>query len=112
MQDSRLTELVRVLVNYATGAKKGDIIGIRMPSIVKPQALTVLEAILRAGGQSVVRLIPDECVEILCRSGHKHQLEFLHRCDVDEAKSLDGLVSEWGLRNIVKSRLRAGKRTA
>lgn len=99
MHDARIDRLARVLVRYSTQIKKGDVVRIRMPTAAEPLALAVYKEIVLAGGHPLVRLIPEECTELMARHGNPHQLAFCSPLDIDEYKSIDADISAWAHRN-------------
>ena len=99
MMDPRLEKLAQLLVRYSVGVKKGDVVGIKMGTVAEPLVLAVYKQVLRAGGHPVVRLVPDECAELLCRFGKKEQLDYLFPFDLEEVKTFDGYITAWGSRN-------------
>jgi aminopeptidase len=99
MYDPRLDRLANVLVRYSTKVKKGDVVRIRMPSIAEPLALAVYKEVLRTGGHPFVRLVPEECQELMARYGGPAQLAHTSSFDLEEAKKVDVDISAWGQYN-------------
>ncbi len=99
MYDPRLDQLARVLVRYSTEVKKGDTVRVRMPAVAEPLALAVYKEVLRAGGHPVVRLVPEECQELMARYGSPAQLDYLSPFDLEEMKTVNVDISAWAHRN-------------
>lgn len=99
MYDARLDRLASVLVRYSVGVKKGDVIRLRMPTSAEPLLLAVYKEVVRAGGHPVVRMVPEECEEFLCKLGSPAQIDYWFPLDLEEVKTLDGDISAWSQRN-------------
>ncbi len=99
MYDTRLDQLARVLVRYSTKVKKGDVVRIRMPSVAEPLALAVYKEVLRAGGHPFVRLLPEECQELMARHGSPSQIAHTCSFDLEEMKTIDADFSAWAQYN-------------
>ena len=99
MYDPRLARLARVLVRYSTKVGRGDVVRIRMPTVAEPLALAVYKEVILAGGLPVVRLVPDECQQLLVRHGSPEQLAFLPPSDLQEVKTINVEIGAWASRN-------------
>jgi len=99
MYDSRLDELARVLVRYSTRVKRGDIVRIRMPTVAEPLALAVYKEVILARGLPVVRLVPEECQELLVRHGSPPQLAYVSPFDLAEVQAVNVDIIAWASRN-------------
>lgn len=99
MYDERLDKLADVLVAYSVGVKKGDLVRLRMPTIAEPLTIALFKRVLRAGGHPVVRMAPEECTELMCRYGKKHQLDYLNPFEVREVETINCEISAWAHRN-------------
>ncbi len=103
MRDPRIDRLADVLVNYSTEVKKNDVVLIRGPSVATPLIVSVFEAVVRAGGQPVLRVRIPETEEILCKLGEPHQLEYLypgHKKDMEIVDCMITIVAEENTRSM------------
>jgi aminopeptidase len=99
MCDPRLDRLARVLVHYSTQVKKGDVVRIRMPSVAEPLALAIYKEVLGAGGHPFIRLVPEECAELMAKHGSTAQLRYLSPYDKDEFSTINVDIAAWANRN-------------
>jgi len=79
--DSRVDKVANVLVNYSTEIRPGDLVMIHMyEPVVEPLALAVQKHVLKAGGNVIFRIGPDQWFaagEILYKYGNEAQLNFM-----------------------------------
>jgi aminopeptidase len=79
--DPRINKVAEILVNYSTEVKKGDLVMIHWyDPVTEPLALAVYEHVLKAGGNAVFRIGPDqwfEAGEILYKYGSEQQHDFM-----------------------------------
>ncbi|MGB2985210.1 MAG: aminopeptidase [Phycisphaerae bacterium] len=99
MYDPRLDQLAKVLVQYSTAVKKGDVVRVRMPTVAEPLALAVYKEVLRAGGLPVVRMAPEECQEFMARHGSPAQIAYVSPFDLEEMKTVNADITAWANRN-------------
>ena len=89
MQDPRLDKLAGVLVRYSTGVKKDDLVQIRGNSSAEPLLVAILKEVVKAGGQPLIRMVPDEAAEVLCKYGSDGQLAYLPPLTRREFSTID-----------------------
>jgi len=89
MHDPRFDKLAHVLVNYSTNVKKGDLVLITGGAAAESAAAAVFRAVLAAGGQPWVRLVPEACAELLLKHGADEQVGFTHPFDIDIFDKVD-----------------------
>ncbi|MCH7813652.1 MAG: aminopeptidase [Planctomycetes bacterium] len=95
MHDSRLDKLARVLVSYSTEVKKGDVVQIRGNSVAEPLIVAILKEVVKAGGQPLIRMMPNEAEEILCRLGSEAQLVYVSPLTRREFSGIDVSIGMW-----------------
>lgn len=99
MRDPRLTKLAQVLVGYSVAVKPGDLVRIQGAPITEPLALEVYREVLRRGGHALVRLVPEDCSEILLKEGTEQQLAYVNPLLLHEFETIDCSISFWGSSN-------------
>jgi aminopeptidase len=96
MQDPRIVKLAKVLVNYSTGVKNGDLVRISGSPTSEPLIEAIYQQVLRAGGRPFVRMTPARLSEIRAKEGDDAQLEFVNPIDVQEMELIDVSIGLWG----------------
>jgi aminopeptidase len=76
MSDPRVQSLARLLTNHCISVKQGDRVLIQAISVAEPLVLSLLEAVLQAGGHPHLLVYPDRFMEVFARHAHEHQLSF------------------------------------
>lgn len=74
MNDSRIRNHARILVNYSIGARRGDTVGVSGGVLAEPLLLAVYEELLRAGAFPVLRMSPQGIMESFYRHAQPHHL--------------------------------------
>jgi aminopeptidase len=77
MHDPRVDKLASVLVHYSVGIRPGDVVVISGNTAAEPAVVATYREVLRAGGQPWVRLVPEECSEVLLKTARPEQLKQL-----------------------------------
>jgi aminopeptidase len=95
MRDPRLSKLADVLVNYSVGVKPGQLVRIAGASVAQPLIVALYEAVIKAGANPVVRMLPEELSELLVKHGAREQLEFINPLTVREYETIDASISMW-----------------
>jgi aminopeptidase len=96
MADPRLAKLADVLVNYSTRVRPGDLVRLSGPPIGQPLLVALYRAVLAAGGNPLVNMVPDECGEIFLREASQEQLAFANPLRQWEVENIDVSISMWG----------------
>ena len=96
MQDMRLTKLANVLVNYSVEVKPGQLVRINGGSIASPLLVEIYRAVVKAGGNPMVRMMPDELGEILLKEGSDEQLRYVNPVAKFEGEKIDCSIGIWG----------------
>lgn len=99
MHDPRLEKLADVLVTYSTDVKKGETVLVKGPSLSEPLAVALVERIVQAGANPVVRLVCEQTEEILCKRGKPGQLAFLAPGDKLDVESAHAYIGIWASSN-------------
>ncbi len=77
MRDGRAQALARVLVNYSSRVGEGDVCAIQAPTTAEPLVQAVYEEVLRAGGQPIVQMAPEEAQPAFFELASDHQLDWV-----------------------------------
>lgn len=93
-----LENYANILINFALGGgngiKKGDVVQLAVPDIATPLALELQNAVLRAGGHPLVRIVPSNFDKDFFTYASKEQLTFFPEEYLREkANMLDHTVS-------------------
>jgi aminopeptidase len=99
MHDPRLTKLAQVLVNYSVGVKPGQLVRINGGPISSPLVLEIYRAVVRAGGNPMVRMALDELSEILLKEGSDEQLRYVNPVAAFEGEKIDCSIGIWAGEN-------------
>lgn len=95
MRDARLERLAEVLVQYSVRVQPGNLVRISGHEVSSPLITALYEAVLRAGGQPIVRMMPDECQEILLRQASDEQLTFVDPLALFEVEQINCSIGIW-----------------
>ena len=77
MRDQRVESLAKILVQYSTAVKKDDVVVIGGGSSAEPLLLAVYEEVLRAGGNPIVQMTPEEAGASFYRLASDDQLDWI-----------------------------------
>ncbi len=99
MRDPRIEKLADVLVNYSTRVKKGDVVRLTGALVGRPLIVALYRAVLRAGGQPIVVMGPEECHEIKLTEGSDEQLRFEDPLQQYIIETVDVTIGYWGDEN-------------
>ena len=99
MNDTRLTKLADVLVNYSTAVQPGDQVIIAGGPVALPLVVEVYRAVVRAQAHPLVRCQPDECKQILLLEGSNEQLLFEDPFALHEVEQINAYIGLWGQEN-------------
>ena len=99
MRDPRLTKLAEVLVNYSVGVKPGQLVRISGPTVAEPLVVEIYREVVRAGGNPMVRMGPEEVEEILYKNATEQQLDFLNPVAKFEIETVDCSIGIWADEN-------------
>ncbi len=99
MRDPRLTKLAEVLVNYSVGVKPGQLVRLSGPPVAQPLILELYRETVKAGGNPMVRMAPEELAEILLKNGADEQLRFVNPITLHEYETIDCSIGIWAEEN-------------
>ncbi len=99
MQDVRLKKLADVLVNYSVGVKAGQLVRINGGPVATPLVVEIFRAVVKAGGNPLVRMMPDELAEILLKEGSDEQLRYVNPVAMFEGEKIDCSIGIWAGEN-------------
>src|SRR4051812_28248527 len=99
MRDPRFTKLADVLVNYSVGVKKGQMVRISGPPVSQALIVELYTKVLEAGGNPIVRMVPEELNEIFLKNADDDQLRFCSPINLYEYETLDASIGIWAEEN-------------
>jgi len=99
MRDPRLAKLAEVLVNYSVGVKPGQLVRINGSPIASALVVEIYRSVIRAGGNPMVRMGPEELGEIMLKEGSDAQLAFVNPISTFEGEKIDCSIGIWGGEN-------------
>jgi aminopeptidase len=77
MRDPRVDALARVLVNYSTAVREGDVCVIEGESAAEPLLQSIYEEVLRAGGRPIVQMSLEGQAAAFYKHASDEQLEWI-----------------------------------
>lgn len=95
MRDPRINALARVLVEYSTGVKPGQLVRISGDPVGLPLIEAVYEQVLKAGGHPMVRLAPGTCTDLFYEHANEEQLQYVNPLALEEMKTIDVSIGLW-----------------
>ena len=99
MRDPRLHKLAEVLVNYSVGVKPGQQVRINGASVAEPLIIELYRAVVRAGGNPLVRMTSDALQEIFYKNASDEQLKFFSPIAIHEIENIDASIGIWADEN-------------
>ena len=92
MADESVAALARVLVDYSTSVREGDLVTIEAHEAAAPLVRAVYGAVLDAGGYPSVRMAVDGVSELLLGKGTDEQLEWVNPSRIEEMDRIDARI--------------------
>jgi aminopeptidase len=77
VRDQRADNLAKILVRYSTQVKEGDVCVVTGASSAEPLILAIYEEVLRAGGNPIVQMAPEEAAASFYRLASDAQLDWV-----------------------------------
>lgn len=99
MRDQRLDKLAKVLVQYSTGVKPGQLVRIQGEPIGMPLLEAIYEQVLLAGAHPFFRISPESSSEFFLKHASEDQLKYLNPLALDEIKKIDVTIGLWAETN-------------
>jgi aminopeptidase len=89
MNDPRIENLAKLLVQYSTEVRPGNLVAIHGPVPARALVVSLYREVVRAGGHPTVWMAPEECSEIMLQFGNEEQLEFTNPVETREVEVND-----------------------
>ncbi|MCA9263057.1 MAG: aminopeptidase [Planctomycetales bacterium] len=99
MRDPRYDKLAKVLVNYSTNVRPGDLVSISGPANARDLLVAIYRQVVIAGGHPMLKMAPDECKEIMLEAGSEEQLCYENPVLQFEIENIDVMIALWGSDN-------------
>jgi aminopeptidase len=99
MRDPRLARLSDVLVNYSVGVRQGQSLRISGSPVAQPLIIELFRCVLQAGGNPLVRMVPDEVGEIFYKTASDEQLKYFSPITLHEIEQIDCTIGIWADQN-------------
>ncbi len=99
MRDIRLDKLARVLVEYATQIKPGQLVRLSGDPVCLPLIEALYEQVLKAGAHPFVKLTPDSLQDLFFAYASDEQLKFVSPIALDEVNKIDVSIGMWAENN-------------
>ncbi len=95
LRDPRLDQLARVLVEYSTGIKAGQLVRLSGEPIALPLLEAIYEAALKVGAHPYVKCAPGSLQDIFFEHATEEQLKHVSPLAVDEIRKIDVSIGLW-----------------
>ncbi len=95
MRDPRIDKLARVLVEYSTGIKPGQLVRLTASPVASPLLEALYEAALKAGAHPFVKCAPDALNNLFYEHANEDQLQFVSPLALHEIESIDVSIGLW-----------------
>jgi aminopeptidase len=97
-----LDKYANVLINFALnngeGVKEGEVVFLSVPECAKPMLISLRRAVVKAGGHTIARYLPDKYTREFYELASQKQLEFFaeNYCKgiVDEADHFVSIIAD------------------
>ncbi|MFA9477788.1 aminopeptidase [Phycisphaerales bacterium AB-hyl4] len=99
MRDPRLDQLARVIVEYSTGVKPGQLVRLSGEPIATPLIEALYEAIIKAGGNVHLKLAPESLTDIFYEHASDEQLQYVSPLAKHEIETVDVSIGLWAETN-------------
>jgi aminopeptidase len=99
LRDSRLDRLARVLVEYSTGVKPGQLVRITGEPVATPLLEAIYEAVLKAGAHPLLRCVPESMQDIFYEVANEEQLKYVNPMALQEVQAIDVSIGLWAENN-------------
>lgn len=110
MADQRLNKLAKLLVNYSTEVKPGDIVFVSCDEIASPWMVEVVKEVVKAGAHVETVLSSQEVSEVILKYSSEEQLLQENTIFKNMLEKSDVWISAWANRNTkTNSRIDADK---
>ena len=99
MRDIRLDKLAKVLVEYSTEVKPGQLVRVAGDTVGLPLLEAIYEHALRMGAHPFVKAAPSSAQEIFYEMASEEQLQYLSPIARHEVETIDVSISLWAETN-------------
>ncbi|MFP4143566.1 MAG: aminopeptidase [Phycisphaeraceae bacterium] len=99
MRDPRLDKLARVITEYSTDVKPGQLVRISGDPVGLPLLEAIYEAVLRRGAHPQLRISPDHFKEIFYEVASEEQLRFVSPLAEHAVRTIDVEIGLWAETN-------------
>lgn len=87
-----IDKLAHLLVHYSVRVRRGELVRLLGSPVTEPLLVALYREVLRAGGQPLMRMMPDACEELLLREGSVQQLTYLNPLELQELAAVDASI--------------------
>ncbi len=95
MRDPRLDKLARVLVEYSTGIKPGELVRLGGAPVSIPLLEALYEAVIKAGAHPFVKCTPETLSNIFFDHANEEQLKYVSPLALHEIETIDVSIGLW-----------------
>ena len=99
MRDIRLDKLAKILVEYSTEVKPGQLVRVAGDTVGLPLLEAIYEHALRMGAHPFVKAAPSSAQEIFYEMASEEQLQYLSPIARHEVETIDVSISLWAETN-------------
>lgn len=99
MRDPRLDKLARVLVEYSTGIKPGQLVRLTGDPVALPLLEAIYEAALKVGAHPYVKCAPASLQDLFYAHASEEQLKYVSPLAVEEIGRIDVSIGLWAETN-------------
>ena len=95
MRDPRIDKLARVLVEYSTGIKPGQLVRLTGSPVATPLLEALYEAAIKAGAHPFVKCTPDGLSNLFYEYASEVQLKYVNPLALHEIETIDVSIGLW-----------------
>jgi len=95
VRDPRIDKLARVLVEYSTGIKPGQLVRLTGSPVASPLLEALYEAAVKAGAHPYVKCAPDALTNLFYEHANDEQLKFVSPLALHEIETIDVSIGLW-----------------
>jgi aminopeptidase len=95
LRDPRLDKLARVLVEYSTGIKPGQLVRLTGAPVAIPLLEALYEAAVKAGAHPFVKCSPESLANIFYGYANDEQLKYVSPLALNEIETIDVSIGLW-----------------
>ncbi len=99
MRDQRLDKLAKVIVEYSTEVKAGQVVRLTGEPVALPLLEAIYEALIKAGAHVLPRIVPDSFVNLFYEYGGEEQLKHVSPIGLKEVETIDVSIGLWAETN-------------